>query len=49
MHKNKKWGECNKKTMKRKKEKWTNLIVQVIVAAMEMHSGIVPVSFEVMD
>jgi len=27
----KKWDECNKKDMKRKKERWTNFIVQVLV------------------
>jgi hypothetical protein len=49
MHKDKKWDECNKKDIKRKKEIWTNLTVQVDVVALEMRSGIVQVVVEVME
>jgi len=31
----KKWGECNKKNMKRKKEMWTTLIVLVFVVILD--------------
>jgi len=49
MHQDKKWDECNKKDMKRKKEMWTNLIVPLDVEVLEMRLEIVPVAFEVMD
>jgi len=48
MHQDKNWDKCNKKDMKRKKGVDYS-IVPSDVEVLEMHSGTVPVSFEVMD
>ena len=43
------WGLTEQKYEKRKREIWNNLIVPADTSVLEMHSGIVPVSFVTMD